>query len=60
MGMTKLNIKERRAKILDVLEQIYGGTETALEYDSPYQLLISTLLAAQATDKQGIEKLSQQ
>jgi endonuclease-3 len=50
--MSDLSIKEKRAKILEILEEMYGGTETALEYNSPFQLLVSTLLAAQATDKQ--------
>lgn len=43
---------EKRAKVLELLEKEYQGTETALDYDSPFQLLISTLLAAQSTDKQ--------
>ncbi len=37
-------------KILSILENVYGGTETALEYKSPFQLLVSTMLAAQSTD----------
>ncbi len=36
--------------ILSILENVYGGTETALDYQSPFQLLISTMLAAQSTD----------
>ena len=36
--------------ILTILEKKYGGTETALNYQSPFQLLISTMLAAQSTD----------
>ncbi len=36
--------------ILTILEQVYGGTETALHYSSPFQLLVSTMLAAQSTD----------
>lgn len=49
---TRMKIAERRQHILDILEARYGDTETALDYASPFQLLISTLLAAQATDKQ--------
>jgi len=41
-----INIK----KILKILEQHYGYTTTALEYGTPFQLLISTMLAAQSTD----------
>jgi len=37
-------------KILDVLEATYGGTSTALNFGTPFQLLISTMLAAQSTD----------
>ncbi|HGY55552.1 MAG TPA: endonuclease III [Caldithrix abyssi] len=40
------------SRILDILEQTYNGTGTALKYRSPFQLLISTMLAAQSTDKQ--------
>ncbi len=39
-------------KILELLEETYGGTKTALDYGTPYQLLISTMLAAQSTDVQ--------
>jgi len=36
--------------ILKKLKEIYGHTNTALQYDSPYQLLVATMLAAQSTD----------
>ena len=36
--------------ILRILEKIYGNTTTALEYGTPFQLLVSTMLAAQSTD----------
>lgn len=36
--------------ILIILEEVYGDTTTALEYNTPFQLLISTMLAAQSTD----------
>jgi len=44
----KTNIKQ----ILDILESTYKNTSTALKYKSPFQLLISTMLAAQSTDVQ--------
>jgi endonuclease III len=47
-----MTLKEQRIKILEILENKYKGTETMLIYDSPFQLLVSTLLAAQTTDKQ--------
>jgi endonuclease-3 len=43
-------MKPNIEKILAILESTYGGTETALEYGSPFQLLVSTMLAAQSTD----------
>ena len=47
-----MNLKETRAEILKRLEDVYGGMNTALFFDSPFQLLISTLLAAQSNDNQ--------
>lgn len=38
-------------EILKILEKTYNGAQTALKYKSPFQLLISTMLAAQSTDK---------
>ena len=38
--------------ILKVLSEVYFDTGTALEYGSPFQLLVSTALAAQSTDVQ--------
>jgi len=43
--------KDKNKKALELLEKEYGGTETALDYTTPFQLLISTMLAAQSTDK---------
>ena len=37
--------------VLDLLEENYHDTKTALDYGTPFQLLISTMLAAQSTDK---------
>lgn len=37
-------------KILYLLHEHYKDTTTALKFTSPYQLLISTMLAAQSTD----------
>jgi len=36
--------------LLFLLEKTYGGTETALSYKTPFQLLVATMLAAQSTD----------
>ena len=43
-------MEKNTKQILDILEATYAGTETALDYESPFQLLISTMLAAQSTD----------
>jgi len=37
-------------RILDTLEQDYPGADTELHYRNPYQLLVATILSAQATD----------
>lgn len=43
--------KERISAILLKLDQLYPDAATALNYKSPFQLLIATILAAQCTDK---------
>ena len=51
MAETLKNIKTRALKILDILTNEYPGAGCHLEYSDPFQLLISTLLAAQCTDE---------
>jgi endonuclease-3 len=46
--MTK---KERYQNIISYFEQHNPHAETELEYESPYQLLVSVILSAQCTDK---------
>ncbi|MCD6293789.1 MAG: endonuclease III [Deltaproteobacteria bacterium] len=42
-----------RAKdIFEILDPLYTREKTALKYQTPFQLLISTILSAQCTDKQ--------
>ncbi len=43
--------KQRAAEILDRLELRYPGTRLALDFETPLQLLVATVLAAQCTDK---------
>lgn len=43
--------KARAQAILNVLEATYPGAETELVHHDPFELLIATILAAQATDK---------
>ncbi len=44
--------KARAIKILELLEKQYPDAEIALHYANPLELLISTILSAQATDEQ--------
>ncbi|HMQ78559.1 MAG TPA: endonuclease III [Ignavibacteria bacterium] len=45
-------VKKRRAsKILEILSEEYPGAGCHLDYNNPFELLISTLLAAQCTDE---------
>lgn len=43
---------KRRREILDILAEEYRDSVSALEFGSPFQLLIATALAAQSTDNQ--------
>lgn len=43
---------ERAQVIFDTLDPLYTREKTALKYITPFQLLISTVLSAQCTDKQ--------
>jgi len=38
-------------KVLELLKVKYSDARTALDYGTPFQLLVSTMLAAQSTDK---------
>ncbi|MBW2707819.1 MAG: endonuclease III [Deltaproteobacteria bacterium] len=47
--------KRRTARVKDIfeiLDPLYTQEKTALKYRTPFQLLISTILSAQCTDKQ--------
>lgn len=44
--------KERAGRIFKTLDPLYTRDKTALQYKTPFQLLISTILSAQCTDKQ--------
>jgi endonuclease-3 len=51
--MESLNKKRSRAEqIYEILDPLYTDEKTALAYRTPFQLLISTILSAQCTDKQ--------
>ena len=51
--MESLKKKKQRAnKIFETLDPLYTFEKTALKYRTPFELLISTILSAQCTDKQ--------
>ncbi|NLN19299.1 MAG: endonuclease III [Firmicutes bacterium] len=43
--------KRRIQAILDTLERLYPDADCELRYDTPFQLLVATVLSAQSTDK---------
>ena len=42
--------KARMGNIVALLKQEYPDSKCSLNYDSPFQLLVSTILSAQCTD----------
>ena len=51
--MESLKKKRKRVEgIFEILDPLYTLQKTALKYKTPFQLLISTILSAQCTDKQ--------
>jgi endonuclease III len=44
--------QQRAARVYEILDPLYTQEKTALEYRSPFELLIATILSAQCTDKQ--------
>lgn len=49
MEMNVMN-KTNRIKVLDELEKLYGDEKCGLDFTSPFELLIATMLSAQCTD----------
>ena len=47
-----MEIKRRTDKIRKILRTLFSEVNTALVYDTPFQLLVATILSAQCTDKQ--------
>ena len=43
--------KQQREAILSLLEETYMGTETALNYSTPFELLVAVIMSAQCTDE---------
>ncbi len=48
--MTMRLTKAIKEAMLQLLEENYGGMETALQYNTPFELLIAVILSAQCTD----------
>lgn len=44
-------MKQRTKKILDILKETYPDAKCELNHESPFQLLVATILSAQTTDK---------
>ncbi|MGL4629204.1 endonuclease III [Cetobacterium sp.] len=42
--------KERALKVIDILKEKFGNPECALNYETPFELLIAVILSAQCTD----------
>ncbi len=42
----------QQKKILHILEQTYGGSQSALHFGDPFQLLVAVILSAQTNDNQ--------
>ena len=45
-----MNTKEKITEIIKRLKRAYPGPKTALNFSSPFDLLVATILSAQATD----------
>ena len=44
--------RDLRMKILEILSREYSHARTELNYSNPFELLVSTILSAQSTDRQ--------
>ena len=47
-----MNLKNRSDKIRKILRERYPQIKTPLSYETPFQLLVATILSAQCTDQQ--------
>ncbi len=60
MGNKKKTLLKKEIKgVLKILEELYPNAESELIYNSPFELLISTILAAQCTDKRVNQVMSE-
>ncbi|MGB4439618.1 MAG: endonuclease III [Sedimentibacter sp.] len=49
----------RAARVYDLLQEAYPDAKCGLDYETPFQLLVSTMLSAQATDK-SVNKVTEE
>lgn len=49
-NVNPVNTKERRLKILEILAETHPDAQCELNHETPFELLIATILSAQATD----------
>ncbi len=49
--MTSKSEKKHAEKVFDILKKEYPHVKPALNYESPFQLLVATILSAQCTDE---------
>ncbi|WP_148137704.1 endonuclease III [Candidatus Formimonas warabiya] len=47
-----MNEKEKQEAILDILENTYANATTALNFSTPFELMVATILSAQTNDNQ--------
>ncbi len=52
MRETKAKKAERLKQALEILRETYPDAKPELEFGSPFELLVATMLSAQSTDKQ--------
>src|SRR3954471_871280 len=46
-----MTVRERAAELVQVLPEVYPGAHTELNFKTPLELLVATILSAQCTDK---------
>jgi endonuclease III len=52
MSSSRMTLKEKARKIRQILSTAYPDVKTQLDFKTPFQLLVATILSAQCTDKQ--------
>ncbi len=45
-----LEPKQRTTRVIELLEKLYPDAKTALNYTTPLEILVATMLSAQTTD----------